>query len=46
MSRDQFTTLMMEAARSSETLYTSTGVHDIAYQETQFYNEMYQERIQ
>jgi hypothetical protein len=37
MSRDQFTTLMMEAAGSSETLYTFTSVHDIAYQETKFY---------
>jgi len=30
MSRDQFTTLIMEAAAPSETLYTSTSVHDIA----------------
>ena len=34
MSREQFTILLMEAAGSSENLYTSTGVHDIAYKQT------------
>jgi len=34
MSRDQFTILIMEAAGSSETVYTCTSVHDIAYQQT------------
>jgi len=34
MSSDQFTTLMMEAAGSAETLYTFTSVYGIAYQET------------
>jgi hypothetical protein len=33
-SRDQFTTLMMEAKESSDTLYTCTDIHDIVYQET------------
>ena len=30
-SRDHLTTLMIKAAVSSEILYTSTTVHDIAY---------------
>ena len=34
MSRDQLTTLMMEAAVHLKRLYTCTSEHDIAYQET------------
>jgi len=45
MSPNNLTNLKMKAAVSSEILYTCTSVHDIAYQETQFYVGMYQERI-